>query len=37
MMSAERLLSCRGHGLKPEWDFKAQLWKRVTLYEEGVD
>ena len=37
MMSAKRPPSCRGHGLKPEWDLKAQLWKCVTLHEEGVD
>ena len=37
MMSVERPPSCRGHGLKPEWDLKAQLWKRVTLHEKGVD
>ena len=36
-MSVERPPSCRGHGLKPEWDLKAQLWKRVTLHEKGVD
>ena len=37
MMSAKHPPSCREYGLKSEWDLKAQLWKRVTLHEKGVD